>query len=66
MRLRIRYNVHKCAETGGYHGEDQSIEKLRAEADKIGFPVMIKETIFMETQAHVFSMRVLPFTYVQG
>jgi len=27
---------------GGYHGEDQSIEKLRAEADKIGFPVMIK------------------------
>ena len=26
----------------GYHGEDQSEEKLRAEADKIGFPVMIK------------------------
>lgn len=27
---------------GGYHGEDQSIEKLRSEAEKIGFPVMIK------------------------
>jgi len=27
---------------GGYHGEDQDIETLRAEADKIGFPVMIK------------------------
>jgi len=26
----------------GYHGEDQSLEKLRSEADKIGFPVMIK------------------------
>ena len=26
----------------GYHGEDQSLETLRAEADKIGFPVMIK------------------------
>ncbi|KAF2355622.1 Biotin/lipoyl attachment, partial [Trinorchestia longiramus] len=27
---------------GGYHGEDQSDETLRQEADKIGFPVMIK------------------------
>merc|ERR1719334_2272392 len=27
---------------GGYHGEDQSVETLRTEADKIGFPVMIK------------------------
>ncbi|KAI5635366.1 carbamoyl-phosphate synthase L chain, ATP binding domain-containing protein [Phthorimaea operculella] len=26
----------------GYHGEDQSIEKLQAEAQRIGFPVMIK------------------------
>lgn len=26
----------------GYHGEDQSTEKLREEAKKIGFPVMIK------------------------
>jgi len=26
----------------GYHGEDQSIERLREEADKIGFPLMIK------------------------
>ncbi|KAK6190730.1 hypothetical protein SNE40_002530 [Patella caerulea] len=26
----------------GYHGEDQSDERLRKEADKIGFPVMIK------------------------
>jgi 3-methylcrotonyl-CoA carboxylase alpha subunit len=26
----------------GYHGEEQSIEKLQAEAQKIGFPVMIK------------------------
>lgn len=26
----------------GYHGEDQSVERLRAEAEKIGFPVMIK------------------------
>jgi len=27
---------------GGYHGEDQSLETLKAEAAKIGFPVMIK------------------------
>ncbi len=27
---------------GGYHGDDQSLDKLKAEADKIGFPVMIK------------------------
>ena len=27
---------------GGYHGEDQSDERLKLEADKIGFPVMIK------------------------
>lgn len=26
----------------GYHGEDQSDEKLQSEAEKIGFPVMIK------------------------
>ena len=26
----------------GYHGEDQSDERLSQEADKIGFPVMIK------------------------
>jgi len=26
----------------GYHGEDQSEERLRAEAEKIGYPVMIK------------------------
>merc|ERR1719278_2082026 len=26
----------------GYHGEDQSLERLRAEADNIGYPVMIK------------------------
>lgn len=26
----------------GYHGEDQSIERLQAEAQKIGFPLMIK------------------------
>ncbi|XP_013419354.1 methylcrotonoyl-CoA carboxylase subunit alpha, mitochondrial [Lingula anatina] len=26
----------------GYHGEDQSLETLKQEADKIGFPVMIK------------------------
>lgn len=27
---------------GGYHGEDQSNERLQAEAAQIGFPVMIK------------------------
>eukprot|EP00128_Syssomonas_multiformis_P014382 Colp12_sorted_trinity150504_noHs@19407 len=27
---------------GGYHGEDQSYERLKAEADKIGYPVLIK------------------------
>jgi len=27
---------------GGYHGDDQSLERLREEASKIGFPVMIK------------------------
>ncbi|XP_046388913.1 methylcrotonoyl-CoA carboxylase subunit alpha, mitochondrial [Ischnura elegans] len=26
----------------GYHGEDQSFEKLKGEADRIGYPVMIK------------------------
>lgn len=26
----------------GYHGEDQSQEKLKSEADRIGYPVMIK------------------------
>ncbi|XP_052753757.1 methylcrotonoyl-CoA carboxylase subunit alpha, mitochondrial isoform X2 [Galleria mellonella] len=26
----------------GYHGEDQSIERLQAEAQKVGFPLMIK------------------------
>ncbi|CAH0556999.1 unnamed protein product [Brassicogethes aeneus] len=26
----------------GYHGEDQSMEKLKSEAERIGFPVMIK------------------------
>ena len=26
----------------GYHGEDQSLQKLKAEADKIGYPVLIK------------------------
>lgn len=26
----------------GYHGEEQSIEKLQAEAKRIGFPLMIK------------------------
>ena len=26
----------------GYHGEDQSDEKLQAEAARIGYPVMIK------------------------
>ena len=27
---------------GGYHGEEQSDERLAAEAHKIGFPVMVK------------------------
>ena len=26
----------------GYHGEDQSVERLRKEAESIGYPVMIK------------------------
>lgn len=26
----------------GYHGEDQADDKLLAESEKIGFPVMIK------------------------
>lgn len=26
----------------GYHGEEQSTERLRQEADKIGYPLMIK------------------------
>jgi 3-methylcrotonyl-CoA carboxylase alpha subunit len=30
--------------TPGYHGEDQSVEKLEAEANRIGFPMMIKAT----------------------
>lgn len=27
---------------GGYHGEEQSDDRLRQESDKIGFPIMIK------------------------
>lgn len=27
---------------GGYHGSDQSVAKLKAEADRIGYPVLIK------------------------
>jgi 3-methylcrotonyl-CoA carboxylase alpha subunit len=26
----------------GYHGEDQSMTKLKQEAERIGFPIMIK------------------------
>ncbi len=29
----------------GYHGDDQSVERLRAEADKIGYPLMIKAVL---------------------
>lgn len=29
----------------GYHGEDQSVERLREEADKCGFPLMIKAVL---------------------
>ena len=28
--------------TPGYHGDDQSLERLQAEADRIGYPVLIK------------------------
>jgi 3-methylcrotonyl-CoA carboxylase alpha subunit len=28
--------------TPGYHGEDQSLERLQSEASKIGYPVMVK------------------------
>lgn len=28
--------------TPGYHGEDQSLERLKKEAEAIGFPVMLK------------------------
>lgn len=27
---------------GGYHGSEQSVQYLQAEAQKIGFPLMIK------------------------
>ena len=30
--------------TPGYHGEDQSVKKLEAEAKRMGFPLMIKAT----------------------
>jgi len=26
----------------GYHGDDQSVQRLKSEADKIGYPVLIK------------------------
>ena len=29
----------------GYHGDDQSNAKLREEAEKIGFPVMLKAVL---------------------
>ena len=28
----------------GYHGDDQDIEKMKLEADRIGYPVLIKPT----------------------
>jgi len=28
----------------GYHGDDQDIERMKLEADKIGYPVLIKPT----------------------
>lgn len=28
--------------TPGYHGQDQSIERLGLEAQKVGYPIMIK------------------------
>jgi len=28
----------------GYHGDDQDIERMKSEADKIGYPVLIKPT----------------------
>lgn len=28
----------------GYHGDEQDIEKMKLEADKIGYPVLIKPT----------------------
>lgn len=31
--------------TPGYHGEDQSVERLQAEAEKIKYPVMIKAVL---------------------
>lgn len=31
--------------TPGYHGEDQSIETLRSEAESIGYPVLIKAVL---------------------
>jgi len=31
--------------TPGYHGEDQSVEKLKHEAQQIGYPVLIKATL---------------------
>ncbi len=31
--------------TPGYHGEDQSFETLRREAEKIGYPVLIKAVL---------------------
>ncbi|MCE9667727.1 acetyl/propionyl/methylcrotonyl-CoA carboxylase subunit alpha [Myxococcus stipitatus] len=32
----------KVPTTPGYHGEDQSLERLRTEAARIGFPILIK------------------------
>jgi 3-methylcrotonyl-CoA carboxylase alpha subunit len=28
----------------GYHGDDQTVELLRSEANRIGYPVLIKAT----------------------
>lgn len=47
FRLRFSTSKHIMSAAGvpiigGYHGDDQSNERLRAEAEKIGYPVMIK------------------------
>ncbi len=35
----------------GYHGDDQSLETLSAEAERIGFPVLIKRSLVVAAKA---------------
>ncbi len=43
-KAKALMEAHKVPVVPGYKGDDQSVEKLVAEAEKIGFPLLLKDT----------------------